>query len=437
MIGLGLSSCSFYQLCETTPIDMQQNQGLVYYENEDCRVGYDFWSEQGTVTFSILNKTDSIISIDLSETFFIRNGISNPYFQARQWSANSMLGLKTTRVRNNTFINHNALVDPIIPSYSSYTNIYSKTTAATAVATASKSESRREQQIIRIAPHSVYYFSEFNLRSKPFFDCDLETLPEYKKQASIRYTPETTPLQFSNYITYKVGNQAQQHIENKFYVSKVSNFRARTLKNNVRISRCGQYIGELRMRIFPVENTSTAFYIPYKRSNCKSDELLNIEIVGSSVISESTIQSEKSNSSASSVSSKQGIGQEEYLALQEAENQESGDKSLLGNFKAAKLVVINAARADEKKCKKYKADFMSRFNQMIYEQYYKSFMFNNTAKDLTAELVIIGYNGDIAESVIRFKDASGSILYSAYLRPAIANAHASFFVGQIQGAFKY
>ena len=43
-------------------------------------INYDFWSENGNVLFEIHNSSDKDIFIDMSKSFFIRNGIANDYF---------------------------------------------------------------------------------------------------------------------------------------------------------------------------------------------------------------------------------------------------------------------------------------------------------------------------------------------------------------------
>ncbi len=125
----------------------------------------------------------------------------------------------------------------------------------------------------------------------------------------------------------------------------------------------------------------------------------------------------------------------EYLALKAMKGGESGDKSLLAKYKRAKLVIVDAGHVGEKNCKKHKTNFMTSFNTLMYQQYYKNFTLNNTAKDLTAELVIISYDNDKISGFIRFKDVSGSILYSVYLNEATAQGHASLLAGMIQNVF--
>ncbi len=125
----------------------------------------------------------------------------------------------------------------------------------------------------------------------------------------------------------------------------------------------------------------------------------------------------------------------EYLALKAMKGGEFGDKSRLGTYKRAKLVVIDAGAVGEKNCKRCKTNFMNSFNTLMYQQYYKNFTLNNTAKDLTAELVIISYDNDKISGFIRFKDASDNVLYSVYLKEATAQDHASLLAGMIQNIF--
>ena len=60
----------------------QQNGGLVY-EDDECLVFYSLWANGGDASFGIFNKTDQIMYVDLSKSFFIRNGIANDYYKER------------------------------------------------------------------------------------------------------------------------------------------------------------------------------------------------------------------------------------------------------------------------------------------------------------------------------------------------------------------
>ena len=87
-VALLFSSCSsiyhYVQVFETqstkqsAPVK-QQNGGLVY-EDDECLVFYSLWANGGDASFGIFNKTDQIMYVDLSKSFFIRNGIANDYY---------------------------------------------------------------------------------------------------------------------------------------------------------------------------------------------------------------------------------------------------------------------------------------------------------------------------------------------------------------------
>ena len=73
-----------------------QNGGLLY-EDDNCIMFYSLWAERGDASFAIHNKTNQIMYVDLSKSFFIRNGIANDYYKERAWSESqtNILGVQT------------------------------------------------------------------------------------------------------------------------------------------------------------------------------------------------------------------------------------------------------------------------------------------------------------------------------------------------------
>lgn len=170
-----LSSCvqmqmySFYQVCETKPVNQESNftntYGGLLYETEYCDVLYDFWSEGGAIGFNFYNKTDSIIYIDLKKTFFIKNRTAYDYFLNRE----------------------------------------------------------QELDIVAVPPHALKRISEYSINNTLYLDCDLCLFPAAK--ATMNFTVDNSPLIFSNYITYHVGLAGEYKvIDNQFYLSSVTNY---------------------------------------------------------------------------------------------------------------------------------------------------------------------------------------------------------------------
>jgi len=47
------------------------------YEDDQCKVSYNLWSNGGDAGFVFQNKTDQNIYLDLGESFFIINGVAH------------------------------------------------------------------------------------------------------------------------------------------------------------------------------------------------------------------------------------------------------------------------------------------------------------------------------------------------------------------------
>jgi hypothetical protein len=78
---LFLSSCNqFIQLIETESVgkDAVTKEGVC--QNEDLRISYDMWSEDGITYFSIYNKTDKPMYIDWKRSVFIFNDWKYDYW---------------------------------------------------------------------------------------------------------------------------------------------------------------------------------------------------------------------------------------------------------------------------------------------------------------------------------------------------------------------
>ena len=75
---LTLSSCNtvFYQVYNTEAPGMIEKDNSLVYENEDCKLMYNLWAEDGSLGFIMHNKTDRDLFVVLPQTFFIKNGIA-------------------------------------------------------------------------------------------------------------------------------------------------------------------------------------------------------------------------------------------------------------------------------------------------------------------------------------------------------------------------
>ncbi len=201
-----LSSCmmtyKYMQIYTAEPVAnataaQKTDDGLVY-ENEDCIVNYHFWGEGGDAGFVFYNKTDKVIHIDLSQTFFEKNGVAYDYYvpTTTTQTTSSISGLTLSVTSGVAISSTGALVE---------------------------ASSTMNQAILSIPPKTKRVVSLYSIREDLFYDCDLKAYP--KQSVRLAYSVDNSPLTFANYITYSVGeSENTRSIDNQFYISEIANY---------------------------------------------------------------------------------------------------------------------------------------------------------------------------------------------------------------------
>lgn len=217
------------------------------YEDDNCALFYSLWANGGDASFAIYNKTDEVLYVDLSKSFFIRNGIANDYYRERAWSetSSSSFGTQTTSsvaaygnisssygVGATYLGNFGSLpftaADPILTTANaqkteSYGLLRSAAFANSYATSTSSSVAVKEQKIMAIPPHASKIVAEYAISTELLLNCNLDRYPEDK--ASITFNEQNSPLRFSNYITYHLGNTTQENVvRNDFYIAKITNY---------------------------------------------------------------------------------------------------------------------------------------------------------------------------------------------------------------------
>lgn len=254
-VAFVLQSCGTYydyiQMLATKPIHqsapISQVNGGVLYEDENCAVFYKFWSDGGDAGFEFYNKTDKIIYLDLSKTFFIKNGVAYDYYQdltvTETKSSNTSIShtqgynLSATRSYSasiSQYYTGNFGAKPLTqyyPKASSATLGASKSYGAmsfgasttTSMIGHSTSVSTSNSSILAIPPKSSKFVENFSIILEEIVSCDLKYYPEESDR--ITFTAETSPITFSNYISFKIGEDSElQSIKNEFYVCEIANY---------------------------------------------------------------------------------------------------------------------------------------------------------------------------------------------------------------------
>lgn len=220
-----VTSCSpslypFYEICSVAsnlPTDKQDNY---VYSDEYCSISYNFWCEGGNPGFSFFNKTDEIIYIDLGKSFFVNNGIAYDYYLNRSYSNSVSNSISVSGSASATAY---GLLAPIFNAYSPIIpGSVSASKSSNSSSSTSSAKTTEEKRIIAIPPHSSKVVTEYTITSELFYNCDQDITPKYGTSPVYNFEGLNSPVSFSNYIVYNVGESKNSiAVTNDFYISSI------------------------------------------------------------------------------------------------------------------------------------------------------------------------------------------------------------------------
>ena len=231
-----LTSCSvksYMQIADVKSLTLKEQGGNYVYTDENCKITYNFWSNAGEVSFHVENLTDKILYIDLGKSFFTRNGRAYDYFLNRTFESG----------RNSSF---SSGVSKTASAYGFWnlTGHAGKVSVDASLSNTSgafTSTKYNEKEIIAIPPHSVKNIAEYDIVGDVIQDCSVALFPKKNKPQSITYREDESPLKFSNYITYKVGeNGSLVALTHDFHLSGYTNYLLSDTKESVKAGCKGQ-----------------------------------------------------------------------------------------------------------------------------------------------------------------------------------------------------
>jgi hypothetical protein len=230
-------SPSYFQVYKTTPSSkIVQKDNLLVYEDDNCRVSYNFWDEGGNIGFDFFNKTENNIYLNLEESFFILNGVSYNYFRNRVYTYSKNSGI-------NAYQNIAVSKTKIGSDYLDFiqTNRANPSSNIGIVNSRGFSVSYNEEKIIIIPAKTSKNITEYNINETLFRDCDLLKYPTKKEIKTKSFTKSESPFVFSNRITYSIGQSGNQiKFENEFYVSEITNYPESLILESKNDEYCGQ-----------------------------------------------------------------------------------------------------------------------------------------------------------------------------------------------------
>lgn len=207
-----LASCNtvstYYQVYKTKSETVKPTGNSIAFDDSNCRVTYNLWSENGNPGFTFYNKTNEVIYIQLDESFYVINDKAYDYYQNRIYTNSSNSALVTTKSSGFSAFGKLSLLS----SYASNTIASNSSNGVETI----------EAKVVAIPPKTNKNISEFNVNKTIIRDCDLLRFPTSKQTSSKAFSEDTSPLRFYNIITYKLGDKINK-VKNDFYVSEVTN----------------------------------------------------------------------------------------------------------------------------------------------------------------------------------------------------------------------
>ncbi len=272
MVVQFFTSCvapSYYQVYSTKSENLKKSGNALQFENEYCLITYNLWGNGGNVGFTIYNKTEKNLIVNLEDSYFIMNDLANNYYKNRIYSYSSNSGTSNSNFStNSTSILLNSLQSSS-SNTASRTNA-SSTTNSNSIGTLSSrgySISYNEEKTVCIPSKTAKYISEYSITNLLYRDCELVRYPINKSDIkTLNFSKETSPFRFSNIITLKVeDSNTYQKIENDFFVSEIANLPEKEMK----ISQYDEFCGKKSQTLsqYFKYNAPDRFFLFYTRTS--------------------------------------------------------------------------------------------------------------------------------------------------------------------------
>ncbi len=213
-----LASCKpSVRLVDTESVGKNEVKNSVC-ENEDIKVTYDMWSENGIMYFSLYNKADKPMYIDWKRSVCVYNDWKNDYWVEKTTSQTYLVPtgtgknvtyerkVSTVTAERYTFIPPHTYVSvPMSYSIASNSNLQANTTQTS------------ESKATVVVTDNLKYDKTASKVKIPS-TTGKGTVKAYEKT----FSKETSPIRFRNFLTYSFDEnfKTEKYIENEWYVSK-------------------------------------------------------------------------------------------------------------------------------------------------------------------------------------------------------------------------
>jgi len=251
-------SCNpiFYQLVEIDSADIKMDGNSATFSNQDITVIFDFWTNEGSTSYDIINISDQTIYIKHDECQLIKNGLAIDYYDNSEYtSSRSILkskksGRSTSRNRSTQTSNIygrssiNTAIGAAASVLTTTTNRSVTNSSATTTTISNSSSSMKKDKKVFVIPSNSYKkIFGYSLQNFRFYDCDVKGFPSNKNsnlENGISFNKENTPLEFRIFITYSFDEDFtdKKIYEATAYLSRFSNWSSAKFMKEEKYMEC-------------------------------------------------------------------------------------------------------------------------------------------------------------------------------------------------------
>ena len=241
--------------------DLIMQDNSMVYENDECQVSYNLWSDGGLVSFAFKNKTGKDIFINMNESFLIVNGNAHNYFEDKAYTYEYTMGYGYGEILGVNMMGRDAIWAN--HSYTGSVNLAKSESTKSAI---SESVTIKEQDIICIPAYSYKIISKFRLMPDIFLKCNKKSDYPSIKASIMSYSQDNSPIIMNNRLTYGFSNDnMDKHLDNILWLSEINNYSGKAAIEGREEKGCYDSYSK-RVNYFKI-GTPSQFYRVYKQKN--------------------------------------------------------------------------------------------------------------------------------------------------------------------------
>lgn len=220
IVSLLFTSCkSYIQIYDVDSTSAKTSNEQFVFENEDCKLTYNFWEEWGNASMVFTNKTDKNLFVSLSQSSYIFNTYSSSFYQGvDQHIAVPKYGYRDVIKRK--LDNYGAILS--IPKFAYIT--------------------LRDIPVVCVAPKSSKVIGDLNIVKRSYSFCDKKK-DKPKRRYSESYTENDSPITFGYNMVYSTKEDCSEikSLESSFYVSRIENVTKKQEEVSSQVKDCLDY----------------------------------------------------------------------------------------------------------------------------------------------------------------------------------------------------